>query len=222
MPRCQFESRRKELVHNLLNIYGQADASDVEQGIVWYPEAQRIVREWSSHYRYSIDTVACVVASLSPQLEWKRNLVIADDVLASRVPSIGGVLMSNLRKAETLRDRDYQQELGYSLSARMLAVFPQGPKVNSFAYNLAGDMRMVTVDTHACQAALNNPLATVRLGWTPYKIFTECYAHAAVEVDRQPAEFQAIVWHVWKRLYPRVWKIQHRTQWFNISTEDES
>jgi len=104
----------------------------------------------------------------------------------------------------------------------MLEAFPGGPKVNNFAHNLAGDLSYVTVDTHAVQAALNDPLITLGLPWTPYRIFAECYAVAARKVDRQPAEFQAIVWYVWKRLYPRTWKIQNRTQWFAISTDDDT
>lgn len=218
--RCQYEAQRTQIVRNLLKVYRKASAIDLEQGIDWYPTAQGIVCEWASHYRYSVDTVACVTAALSPQLEWTRNLVIADDVLAGRNPSIGGVLHSNLRKAEVLRDTDYRAE-SQTIAIRMIKAFPGGPKVNSFAHNLAGDSLVVTVDTHAAQAGLNDPLANVRLPWTPYRIFAECYAVAARKVDRQPAEFQAIVWHTWKRLYPRVWKIQNRTQWFAIGMEGQ-
>jgi hypothetical protein len=220
VPRCQYEGQRSAIVRNLLKVFRQATTEDMAAGVRWYPDANGIIREWAGHYRYSVDTTACVVAALSPQLEWTRNLVIADDVLANRVPSIGGVLHSNLRKAERLREEDWKTSRA-SIGARMLEVFPGGPKVNSFANNLAGDLSYVTVDTHAAQAGLNDPLANVRLAWTPYKIFAACYAEAASKVDRTPAEFQAIVWCVWKRLYPRTWKIQNRTQWFAISTEDD-
>lgn len=221
MGRCRFEGQRPAILRNLIKVYRKASPEDIAAGIAWYPAAQAIIREWSGHYRLSVDTVACVVAALSPQLEWTRNLVIADDVLAERNPSIGGVLHSNLRKAERLRDSDWKSDR-LTIGGRMLEAFPGGPKVNSFANNLAGDMSYVTVDTHAVQAALNDPLITLGIPWTPYRIFAECYACAAAKVDRQPAEFQAIVWHVWKRLYPRVWKIQNRTQWFAVSTDDDT
>jgi hypothetical protein len=220
MSRCRFEGQRPAIVRNLLKVCRKAEPEDISAGVDWYPKAQAIVREWTSHYRYSVDTVACVTAALSPQLEWTRNLIIADDVLAGRYPSIGGVLHSNLRKAEQLRDTDWKTDR-LTIGPRMLEVFPGGPKVNSFAYNLAGDMNIVTVDTHAVQAALNDPLITLGIPWTPYRIFGECYAVAARKVDRQPAEFQAIVWYIWKRLYSRVWKIQNRTQWFAVSTVDD-
>lgn len=222
MAVCQFESKRKDIVRNLGKVYRRALSVDIEEGIAWYPEASRIAREWAEHYRYSLDTVAAVMAALSPQLEWKRNLVIADDVLAGRNPSIGGVLHANLRKAERLRDSNWKTEQGLSLHARMLEQFPGGPKVCNFAANLAGDSLFVTVDTHAAQAALNNPLASIQLPWTPYKIFAECYVIAAAKAGRQPSEFQAIVWHVWKRLYPRTWKIHNRKQWHVMPMEGEN
>lgn len=215
MPVSRYEAQRPTIIRNLLKLYRQAEQADIAAGVDWYPKAQAIVREWASHYRYSVDTTACVVSALSPQLEWSRNLVIADDVLAGRAPSIGGVLHSNLRKAERLREEDWKTER-LSVGARMLEQFPGGPKVNSFAHNLSGDLSVVTVDTHAAQAGLNDPLSTTRLAWTQYRIFAQCYADAAVKVGRQPAEFQAIIWLAWKRLYSRTWKQQNRRQWESI------
>lgn len=209
----QFDRRKSELTRNLLKLYRHATTADIEEGLAWYPLAQGIVRQWAGHYRFSLDTVACVTAALSPQLAWDRNLIIADDVLAGRMPSVGGVLHSNLRKAERLRDSDYKSEAGHTLYARMAEQFPQGPKVTNFAGNLAGNMSFVTVDTHGIQAALNDPLATVTLKWQPYLVFAECYMRAADTVKRSAAEFQAIVWHSWKRKYPRTWKQKNRQQW---------
>ncbi len=218
-----FEGKRKELCRNLRKQWRKVEPTDTSEGLAWYPLAQGIVKQWSDHYRYSVDTVAAVVAAISPQVEWTRNLVIADDVLACRPPSIGGVLHTNLRKAERLRDTDYRStwtsakvgeiETPWTLEARMLEQFKAGPKVLNFARNLAGDMSAVTVDTHAFQCALNDPLSTLTIRPITYQIVAECYALIADEVGVAPAAFQAVLWHAWKRQYPRVWKIQHRTQW---------
>lgn len=53
------------------------------------------------------------------------------------------------------------------------------------------------------------------LGLRPiiYDIVADCYKTVADEVGKAPADFQAILWHSWKRQYPRTWKIQHRKQW---------
>ena len=205
---CQFDLRTKEIERNLLRLYHKATDADMVQGIAWYPEVRRIVGEWATTYCYHDDTVAGVIAALSPQQEWSRNLIMADDILAGRPPSVLG-LRSNIAKARLMRDSNPLE----SLSTRMMRLFPSGPKVNSFALNLAGDNNVVTVDTHAMQAGLNDVMARYTLKWAPYKVFAECYARAAVNVNRMPCEFQAIIWHAWKRLYPRGVKNQLRKQW---------
>jgi hypothetical protein len=205
---CQFDSRTKEIERNLIRLYHKATDADVVQGIAWYPEARRIVCEWATTYCYHDDTVAGVIAALSPQMEWTRNLICADDILAGRPPSVLG-LRSNIAKARLMRDSNPSE----SLSTRMMRLFPSGPKVNSFALNLAGDNSVVTVDTHAMQAGLNNVMARYTLPWRPYRVFAECYARAAVSVAESPATFQAIIWHAWKRFYPRGVKNQLRKQW---------
>jgi hypothetical protein len=201
--RCQFLSRRDELVRNLGIVYAQTIPTDIEAGQAWYPAVRKIVTEWSIHYGIPQATVACVVAAVSPQCPWERNLVIADDILADRAISIGA-LHANVVKARHILQDQATSTLGY---------FPYGPKVYNFALALQGSDEIVVVDTHGAQAALNNPKATVILKWTPYQVFSEAYRRAASFVHRPNAEFQAIVWHIWKRLYPRTVKPVLRRQW---------
>jgi hypothetical protein len=208
--RCQFFARRAELTTNLLALYATRTASDVERGCAWYLAARTIVRSWSTHYGYSANTVACVIAALSPQCDWPRNLIIADDMLAQRAPSVGGALPANITKARRLRDTDSDSG---PVGPRMLREFPQGPKVYHFAANLAGNTDVVTIDAHCLQAALADPTATTKLRWTPYCVFAECYAHAAQESGLLPCDFQSVIWHIWKRQYPRILKRELRRTW---------
>ena len=208
---CQFLRRMPELEANILKLYQHASDVDTIDGLAWYPNAHHIICDWANTYRLPIATVACVTAALSPQLAWKRNLIIADDVLAGRPPSIGGCLNSCLRKAIRIRDNRATDTRSY---------FPQGPKVESFSRNLAGDYSIATVDTHMVQAALADVEATVTLRWLPYAVFSQCYGNVARTVGLEPAICQAILWHTWRRLYPRVTKIQRRRQWHVIGMED--
>ena len=73
--------------------------------------------------------------------------------------------------------------------------------------------QFVTVDTHAMQAALNDVKATYTLKWAPYAVFARCYVDAAKRLLRPPAEFQAIIWHTWKRMHPPASKRASRQQW---------
>lgn len=209
---CQFESQRARIVRNLLNLYHrQTSRADSESGLAWYPSARAIVGEWSRTYGLEPITIACVIAALSPQCEWSRNLIIADDILASRAVSIGGALHANIRKARAILATRATTTINH---------LPYGPKVYHFACNLSGDCDAVTVDTHAIQAGLANVLSTVTLRWTPYLIFAECYRKAAHRVHLAPCDFQAVVWHTWKRLHPRVSKIVARAQWPSDDTID--
>lgn len=208
---CQFDARMLEIKHNLRAFYRATEPLDRSLGVEWYATARRIVMEWATHYGYHDATVACVIAAISPQCDWERNLIIADDVLANRPVSISGALHVNIEKAKRLRDEWSTtgtmgcNELG-DVESRMVRVFPHGPKVCSFAANLAGIDDYVTIDGHAMQAALNDPTADYRLRWQPYTVFARCYAEVAREVGHKPCDFQAIIWHHWKRQYPRMVK----------------
>lgn len=204
---CQFTARIPELTRNLARLYRARTDSDDTLGRAWYPTAHRIVLDWADTYGQSIATVACVIAAISPQIDWPRNLIAANDVLAERSLSVGGPLRSNVAKARRiLADR----------AGQITPYMPYGPKVASFACNLAGDWNVVTVDTHCMQAALYDVQANYHLGWTPYAVFAECYRLTAVKVGLEPATFQAIIWHTWKRLHPRASKQQSRKQWHVI------
>ncbi len=202
---CQFVKRMPEIQRNLLRLYAERTLADDTLGQAWYPKAHSIVVEWAGCYGFSIATIACTIAAVSPQCSWNRNLIIADDILADRAVSIGGALHANLAKARRIvADR----------AGQITPYFPYGPKVASFAVNLAGDYSHATIDTHAMQAALNDVQATYTLKWGPYAVFAQCYVSAAKVVGIEPATFQAIIWHIWKRKYPHGTKQKLRQQWY--------
>lgn len=223
--RCQFARRVPQMRDNLIELHDKATSADIIAGETWYPNARRIVSEWSDTYNVSETIVACVIAALSPQVPWERNLIMADDVLAQRPLSIRG-LRKNEEKARRILATTHVLSRYDGLRTLetpadyMLFFFPGGPKVNSFAENLAGRDDIVTVDTHAMQAALNDVEARYALKWTPYECFQRAYSAAAFQVKRPPAEFQAIIWHTWKRMYPPQNKRNIRRQWEVIGMED--
>lgn len=192
---------------NLAKLWRARTDADTLDGLAWYPKAHKLVCEWSEYFGLPIATVACIVSALSPQCEWSLNLIAADDVLHDRALSAYGPLPANVRKARAiLRDK----------GVTTVPYFPYGPKVATFAVNLAGNYEVATIDTHALQAAFSDVTVVRSLHWTAYSIVSQAYVNAAHRVDVEPACFQAVLWHTWKRLYPRVSKIQCRTQWHTI------
>ena len=194
---------------NLLSLYDQSTALEQSMGHTWYRRAHLLIGEWAEHYGYTVPTVAAVTAALSPQISWERNLIIADDTLAGRLPSVNGVIRSNLEKARRIMvDR----------ATDIAPYFPYGPKVQAFAANLAGDYRWPTIDTHGIQAALNDISLVHGLTFVQYVDIATAYVQGADATCTLPAEFQAIIWLTWKRRYPSATKRAYTRQW--NATED--
>ena len=177
---------------NVAHVYSLATADDIVRGRQWYPLAHGIVREWSDTFGRSIANVACIVAALSPQNEWSRNLIQAADILQGNNPSIGGI-DANIRKA---------QSIARDLATDTIDYFPSGFKVRAFACNLAGDNQIVTVDTHALQIVAADPIARLTIrSWAQYADIVGAYTDTARKLGLEPATLQAITWCAWKRLY---------------------
>lgn len=68
----------KQMRANLRLVWAQVTESDRAQGAVWYPDAQAIVREWAGHYGQSVETVASVVAALSPPMSVGKEPRVCD------------------------------------------------------------------------------------------------------------------------------------------------
>ena len=207
----QFDRRIPELVRNLTHLYSLATPDEITSGVQWYPNAHAIVYEWAKTFDKSVVNIACIIAALSPQCVWERNLIIADDIIRGDSPSISGALRVNVEKATRIRDDEAEDITRY---------FPCGPKVASFALNLAGAYQHPTIDTHAMQAALNDVRANYTLKPQPYAAFARAYELAAWQLKYPPALFQAIIWHVWKRLNPTDYKRRRRgAYWIAIKTD---
>lgn len=190
MP-CQYAARRLELVRNLLSVYHRSSLADRDAGLAWYPRACYGVEQWAKTLGLPRATVACVIATLSPQCRWEANLRIALEMLSGRMVSPGeGALNANIRKAyRVLADR----------ADSVAPYFVSAPKVTAFSLNLQGYANAITVDTHAAQAALEDSTVKLRLPAARYSVFEASYRDAATLLGIRPCDFQAIIWCRWKR-----------------------
>jgi hypothetical protein len=182
----------RRMVANLRRLYRNATPDELTAGRSWYPRAVAGCVAWSQEFGIAPHVVANVIAAISPQCEWNENLRTALDVLKGN-PTTGRALRRNVGIA-----RRVLQDAADSLDA----YFKSGPKVKNFAANLAGDRSRVTIDTHAAQAAYNDPLfkrALDRAG--RYSALTAAYRAAAVADGVDACDYQAVVWLVWKRTH---------------------
>jgi hypothetical protein len=163
----------------LLAVYASADPATLEAGRLWYPEAEGIVAELAERYDQPRPQVAGILAALSPQQRWRRNVLSAVAVLEGEGSRAAGYA-ENRAKAHRIAEGEAATDvLG-------------GAKVRAFWANLIGSRYAVTVDTWAQRAAIG------RMAEQPkarrYARIARAYAAAAEICGETPREFQAAVW----------------------------
>jgi hypothetical protein len=168
----------------ILATWQRASASDVESGARWYGDGERLIDELSAAHGVSRETVAAVVAHLSPRTTWQRNCEGARALLATG--EAPGCLSANVERARRA-----------IASADPLGTL-NGPKTARFARNLLGDREAVTVDVWAVRVALGErddaEQVLGRVG--VYGAIEEAYRVAARNAGVDPTTIQATTWVV--------------------------
>jgi len=188
-------------VRNILKVYRRATTDDIANGYKWYDEAKTYASIISGLSGVKLNTVIGVMAALSPNNKWERNIadcermcwawVKGDDLSDFKVSCYNtmklkawSILEDNLVSDDEILDR------------------LNGQKIRSFYSNIRG-LDEVTIDGHALNIALG-----VRQGLTTdktnmskkvYKQMQDVYVRAAKRVDIKPHVLQAITWTTWKR-----------------------
>ena len=177
-PRVSPETVAKRLGR----LYAQTPESERAAGVAWYWRATDTVDALAAEYGHTRETVAAVVAILSPQCPWSRNIAgarLALSLHAAGHPATDArsatVYFANVLKAWRYLDGDRSAL--------------RGPKVEAFAANLRGDLTYVTVDVWATRAAVRRDLPG-----RDRSAIVHGYRLAARRADMSPAEFQAVVW----------------------------
>lgn len=180
----------------LLSIYYSATPSQRYDGLTWYTEAREFIKVVAKKFELPTAIVAGVVAVTSPRKGWGANKDIAyqlcemytQHATEEDVLSIKGAFRTNLAKAwNILRMTEADNVYDYV----------RGPKVTAFYANLLGIDSALTLDTHALRAWAGH---TDRISWSK-KELTQAetdYRNAASRTDVTVAQFQAIIWVVWR------------------------
>jgi hypothetical protein len=171
---------------NILRVWSVASPATIVDGATWYPRAGAIISALADWSGVSRQTMAAVVAALSPRNPWAWN--VADAAAFARA-AIDGEPMpkastfgSNKRRAWAfLTD-------GTSWKGSAL-------KVRSFVANMTGDYDAVTVDVWAVRVATNGARDAVRSDSDYHEIET-AYREASRRARVSPATMQATTWLV--------------------------
>ena len=188
-------------VRNILKVYRRAITDDIANGIEWYDRAKRYAETISKQTGVHVHTVIGVMAALSPNNKWERNVkdcermceawVKGDDLDDFKVccyhamkQKAWSILEENLTTDEEILTR------------------LNGQKIRSFYSNIRG-LDEVTIDGHALNIALGKVqgLTTdkTHMGKKVYIEMQQHYVRAAKRVNIPPHVLQAITWTTWKR-----------------------
>lgn len=163
----------------ILERYAAAPAAVIEAGRLWYPRARDLCEEIGGGI-VPVETVARVMAALSPRVAWHWNIrwtrqVVAAYLAGEPMPAVSTT--GNRSKAW----RELHGE-------RVLS----GQKTTTFAKAIIGDTEAVVIDSWVLRTVGLAPEAKV----TPFRQrwITDAYIEAAAQVGETPRDLQAIVW----------------------------
>lgn len=172
-------ARQRVYRRNLRAVLAGATAADWLDGVIWYRRALSDICDIAEVWALPPDTVAGIVAALSPRMRWEANLADAVRLIAG----VGAVraLGANAAKARRiLAGEDWRDVLS-------------GPKVRAFAANLTGNAQEVTVDVWMARALTGGALSEPRSDGD-YREMARAVRAVAAEYGHPPANVQAVAW----------------------------
>jgi hypothetical protein len=177
-----------ELSRAILDLYNSADSAARNDGMEWYTIARNDCAEFAREFNLDIVTAVGIVAALSPNMRWDRNIKAARALIQGETCA---AYPANRDKANRI--------LAGELPLDVLG----GLKVRAFYGNIlsAGSDVNVTIDGHAFNAAhgIAQPVKNANVTPREFARLTRAYRVAARIVGIPAPAMQAIVWVVWTR-----------------------
>jgi len=189
---------------NILAVFFTANAAELQHGAHWYPDAFAACETIAQSYGIPVNTVAGVVAALSPNNKWSRNIIDADNIC--RLYTSGGHDDAAQCKVSTFNGNK-QKALQILSGIEPLEVLG-GLKVRAFYSCILGD-DAVCVDGHAFAIWKGERIPTTKTPKISPKLYNAIaadYRNAAstingiLDTSYSVAQVQAITWSVWHRI----------------------
>ena len=108
----------RDMVDNILSTYDDAPIQCLVDGQRWYAVAHDHARLLGHSYGVATDTVAMLIAVLSPQKNWEDNLIMAEQVLSGQAVPLAtmntygkalGVLNGTVTEIKALKTRNFYE-----------------------------------------------------------------------------------------------------------------
>ena len=195
------------MIDNIIKIYKLATPEEKRNGIVWYANAYSDCNRIAIDLSVPVHIVTGVVAALSPNNKWDRNVTNARELIQAFVNGDG---MDSVKVStyHTMKNK------AWSILEKMpdyegVIVLLNGQKIVSFYRNIMGD-DTCTVDGHAKNIYYGERHGLTddrtNVGKKEYKTISDAYVKAGKRVrvngrSLKAFEIQAITWVVWRRIH---------------------
>jgi len=174
-----------ELKTQIKEHYSKADLENLQLGLTWYERAHNECKLLSMTFGVPLSKVVGVVAALSPNNKWQRNLHDAWDFLDKPSLDTKVCTFTNQRKkALAILESDGENET--------IEGILKGTKTRNFFHNILNfkTSNRVTVDIWAYRSV------SLEEKQKNYKIVSQAYSEVATEYKLKPHQLQAVVWGV--------------------------
>ena len=188
-------------VRNILKVYRRATTDDIANGVEWYDRAKRYAQTISKKTGVHLHTVIGVMAALSPNNKWERNVKDCERMVNAWIE---GEDLEDFKVScyNTMKQKAWSILEDKLTSDTEILTRLNGQKIRSFYSNIRG-LEEVTIDGHALNIALGRVQGLTsdktNMSKGVYIEMQKHYVRAAKRVDIAPHVLQAITWTTWKR-----------------------
>ena len=189
----------ERMIYNITSVYRDADEDQHAEGLLWYSQAKREAYHIAMKHDVPVYITVAVIAALSPNNKWARNLVNADALIGAFVNG-DGLLSVKVSTYHAMKRKAWDilaARPSYNDAKAML----KGQKITSFFCDIMGEFN-VTIDGHARNIAYGERVGLTddrtNIGVREYRALQAAYEEAARRVGLMPYQLQAITWRVWR------------------------
>jgi hypothetical protein len=189
---------------SILAVFFAANDYETISGAEWYQVANLSAQLLASRYNVKLNTAAAVIAALSPNNNWERNLIDADNII--RAYTLGGYSDAAAIKTSTY-GQNKKKALNILEGAEPLDILG-GLKVRAFYGCIMGEDQLC-VDGHAYAIWRGERITTNKTPKISPKLYASIEADYRLATDTingvlgsnyKPYQTQAITWLTWRRL----------------------
>ena len=185
-----------------------ATSQEVQLGVDWYRSALNISGRIASKYHLKVETVAGVIAALSPNNRWERNIIDAEAMI--KCWSAGGT-DEDILAVKVCTYTKMQEKALNILKGCDIVTTLNGPKIIEFFNCITNPLlNDVCIDGHAYSVWFGQRLTMKQVPNIGKKLRQQIktdYVDACTFINEElnesftPADIQAITWVTHKRIY---------------------